>query len=114
MGWRLRAREWWALKGGKGALPSGVLGEVGKWTHLALVCDRGQAQLWVDGRLAKSFGDCGFTPSSGQFTVGGGPKDVLDVPNGFDGQIDEVRLSEFQGPFDPKMLLFQPSQEGRK
>ena len=31
---------------------SGVPCEVGKWTHLALVCQRGRSQLWVNGRPA--------------------------------------------------------------
>ena len=47
-------------------------------------------------------------PSSGSFTIGGAAAGDCRVETmTLDGQIDEVRLSEFRGPFDPKMLLFQ-------
>ena len=81
----------------------GVACEPGKWTHLALVCERKKVQFWVNGRpdgpsrhLAVSFPD-------GPFAIGGYPGGPL---NSFDGQIDDVRLSEFRGPFSPEMLLF--------
>ncbi len=81
----------------------GVACEPDKWTHLALVCERKKVQFWVNGRpdgpsrnLAVSFPD-------GPFAVGGYPDGPL---SSFDGQIDDVRLSEFRAPFSPEMLLF--------
>ena len=80
--------------------------EAGKWTHLALVCEQGKVQFWLNGRLVHEAGKLTPIASSGHFMIGGVP-DSITIPHAFNGQIDEVRLSEFQGPFDPKMLLFQ-------
>jgi len=77
---------------------------------VALVRDRGDLQFWLNGRLAKDLGGT-LVPRlpGGPFTIGGVPEDVRPDPKDahtFDGQIDEVRLSEFRGPFRPEMLLW--------
>ena len=99
----------------------------GKWTHLALVCERGCLRLLVNGRpdmLQKSQQlslDKKIIPArseykttidalpiypDGPFSIGGD----LEKPNGFfAGDIDEVRLSEFIAPFRPEMLLPTPA-----
>ena len=104
--------QWYCLRGGTADswVASGVQCEIAKWVHLALVHDQGNLQLWVNGRLAKEFGNqSDVVRPSGAFTIGGMPKEIGDTPNAFDGQIDEVRLSGFHGPFNPKMLLFPQS-----
>ena len=92
--------------------PLGVPCEPGKWVHVALVRDRGSLQFWMNGRLAKDLGDVRGAQDA--------PWPVLDRRRAgkrrrkaysFDGQIDEVRLSEFGGPFMPEMLLWP---EGRQ
>ena len=113
----LNGREWWLLGPiGVPTCESGSLCELGKWTHVALVCERGKLQLWVNGRLAREFGNTSAPVSpNGSFAIGGAPKN-LDPSHyfSFDGQIDEVRLSRFQGTFNPKMLLFHESSERGK
>ena len=96
----------------QGALSYGQTGvscEPGKWTHVALVCEKRDVQFWVNGRLAKDFGN-DFPPMlpTGAFSIGGAPGTVASDAYSFDGQIDEVRLSEFRGPFRPEMLLLTP------
>jgi hypothetical protein len=93
-----------------GWMDSGIDCELGKWTHLALVCQYRTLQFWINGRLAKDFGETATVRApSGAFTIGGAPETIGNVPNGFNGEIDEVRLSKFRAPFDPSMLLFRQS-----
>jgi hypothetical protein len=84
-------------------IDSGVACEVGKWTHLALVCERGKSQLWINGMPVGNVIDALPIMPDGRFTIGGNVGD----PHGFDGEIDEVRLSTFIGPFRPEMLLLR-------
>jgi len=96
----------------------GIPYTVGEWVHVALVRDRGSLQLWLNGRLAKDLGGT-LVPRqpSGPFAIGGQPESVVPDPkdaHSFDGEIDEVRLSEFGGAFTPDMLLFQEPAERRK
>ena len=90
----------------------GIPYSVGRWVHVALVRDNCRLQLWLDGRLAKDLGET-LVPllPGGPFLIGGAPEEVVPDPKNaytFDGQIDEVRLSEFRGPFQPEMLLLHP------
>jgi hypothetical protein len=84
-------------------IDSGVACEIGKWTHLALVCERGKSQLWINGMPVGKAIDALPNMPDGRFTIGGNVGD----PHGFDGEIDEVRLSTFIGPFRPEMLLLR-------
>jgi hypothetical protein len=106
----------WALPcgGPVGWKVSQIACELGKWTHVALVCERGKLQIWINGRLAKDFGVQAMPMPSGAFSIGGAPESVAKIPNGFDGQIDEIRLSKFRPPFDPRMLLFRQSSKDTK
>ena len=105
-------REWYCfLGGGFGWMSTGVRCELGKWTHLAFVCERGNLQFWVNGRLVKFWGDSHvLIPSRGPLTIGGAPEHIgSKSQRPFIGQIDEVRLSEFRGSFNPNMLLVPPA-----
>lgn len=82
---------------------SGVACEIGKWTHLALVCERGRAQLWINGRPVGNVVEAIPNMPDGPFTIGG---EIGYPKRAFDGEIDEVRLSTFIAPFRPEMLLF--------
>ena len=82
----------------------GIPCEVGKWTHLALVCERGKTQFWVDGRAVGKPHDGIPNIPDGSFAIGGTPN---NPPQSFNGQIDEVRLSTFLAPFQPEMLLWK-------
>jgi hypothetical protein len=100
-------RRWQFMFGGVCFGDSGIPCEVGKWTHLALVCERGRSQLWVNGRPAGQVVNVLPNVPTGPFTIGGIP--VSQNPTQcLDGQIDEVRLSEFLAPFRPEMLLLPP------
>ena len=79
--------------------------EIGKWTHVAFVCEQRKAQLWIDGRpVGNRFNVEGyfFTPDPA-FMIGGNHNQ--QQTEYFDGQIDEVRLARFAGRFKPTMLL---------
>jgi hypothetical protein len=89
---------------------SGVACDIGKWTHLALVCERGKAQLWINGRPVGRVLDAIPNMPDGPFTIGGDvsyPKRVLN------GEIDEVRLSTFVAPFRPEMLLLRKAEPSK-
>ena len=111
----VRDGTWQFLLGNVNGGDSGISCQTGKWVHLALVYQQGHPQFWANGQRAKLRLGGIRKPvpvaSNGSFTIGGTPENAAAS---FDGQIDEVRLSEFQGPFDAKMLLFQQSSERRK
>ena len=68
--------NWFCLIGvGDGWWDSGVACQLDKWVHLALVRNHGKLQFWMDGRLAKDFGDR-VVPiaAGGQMTIGGAQK----------------------------------------
>lgn len=86
---------------------SGVKCESGEWTHLALVCDRGYSQLWINGRrVGRTVRALPNVPSH-LFMIGGNLLQVEHQLEYFDGRIDEVRLSTFISPFKPEMLLLR-------
>jgi hypothetical protein len=87
-----------------GMRDSGVSCEADRWTHLALVCESGKAQIWVNGQPAGQIFEGVSNIPIGSFAIGGNPHVNSEPP--FDGQIDEVRISVFQGRFQPDMLLF--------
>jgi hypothetical protein len=94
--------QWGGLFGGVAFLGFGVPVELDQWTHLALVRDGGVAQLYVDGQLVPgSFSNTPNVPS-GAFMIGG---NAVSGGENFLGQIDDVRLSLFTGPFDPATML---------
>jgi hypothetical protein len=89
--------------------------EIDQWTHVALVRERGELQFWVNGRLAKSLGNMPIPKQpGGPFMIGGVPESIDAQAYSLNGQVDEVRLSEFRGQFQPKMLLFEPLPNHRK
>jgi hypothetical protein len=88
-------------------IDSGVACEIGKWTHLALVCERGKSQLWINGMPAGEVIDKLPIMPDGRFTIGGRPENPQCV---FNGEIDEVRLSTFIAPFRPEMLLLRKTE----
>jgi hypothetical protein len=94
--------RWFGTLHGVSFIDSGVACEIGKWTHLALVCERGKVQLWVNGRPQGSVVDVIPNMPDGPFSIGG---EVGYPETGFNGEIDEVRLSTFIAPFRPEMLL---------
>jgi hypothetical protein len=105
--------RWRYLMGGVHWADPGVTCEPGRWTHVATVCERGRAQLWINGRPTGAAGKADdIRPSSGLFTIGGHPYASPAASGSFKGQIDEVRLSELRGPFDPTMLLFPATNDG--
>lgn len=77
------------------------------WTHLAATysASNGVLSIFVDGELAGTRGDCfdlpfmgsgEGVPLAGELTIGGGsldPADGTTVLGGFEGSIDDVRLS---------------------
>jgi hypothetical protein len=95
--------RWFGALHGVSFVDSGVACEIGKWTHLALVCERGKVQLWVNGQPRGSVVDVIPNMPDGPFSIGGS---VGYPEEAFYGEIDEVRLSTFIAPFRPKMLLF--------
>ena len=76
--------------------PSGLGGRVGK------------ARLWVNGLPVGPIFEGPANIPIGSFAIGGNPHVNSEPP--FNGQIDEVRLSVFHGPFQPKMLLLPDQQ----
>jgi hypothetical protein len=92
-----------------GVLPRALVASIEprKWIHVAIVSEEGKLQLWLNGQLASQRSDASPNLGSGALAIGGAPEDI--VASGvrpFDGQIDEVRLSQLRGPFDRRMLLF--------
>ncbi len=70
--------------------------EPGKWTHLVLVREHGQTQLYVDGRVV-----------GGPWLESPKPPDkLLSIGQGnlIEGQIDEVRLFDLRDGFRPEWL----------
>jgi hypothetical protein len=106
----VRDGRWHGVLEDVGYTDSGLACESGKWTHLALVCERGKAQLWVNGRQAGNVLDAIPNVPDGPFTIGGY---IGDPERAFDGEIDEVRLSTFMAPFRPEMLLFRTADPPR-
>lgn len=89
---------------------SGVACELGKWTHLALVCERGSARLWVNGRAAgKAINAIPKVPD-GPFGIGALYQRGQCA---FSGEIDEVRLSTFIAPFQREMLLLRKTERSQ-
>ena len=95
--------RWACLLGQVGILKGVKRCHPGKWTHLALVCERGRVQLWVNGRPDGRPIDSTLNLPNGPFSIGGS---VENPESSLPGDIDEVRLSEFRAPFRPEMLLF--------
>lgn len=93
---------WQSVYEGGPICDSGVACEFGKWTHLALVCERGRSQLWVNGQARGRAIDAIPSVPDGPFAIGGSYR---HTDRAFYGEIDEVRLSTFIGPFQPSMLL---------
>lgn len=105
--------HWKFIFGMVGFFDSGVSCELGKWTHLALVCDREKAQLWVNGRPAGKPTALRVRIPDASFSIG--CDHTTNPPFAFRGEIDEVRLSKLLGPFQPAMLLFKsPPSTGEK
>jgi hypothetical protein len=96
--------RWHFVLEGAAVCDSGVACELNKWTHLALVCERGVSQLWVNGISVGIKSEILPNVPEGPFEIGG---DLRQPERVFDGEIDEVRLSTFVGPFEPSMLLHQ-------
>ena len=71
----------------------------------AFVREMGQTKLYVDGVAFGPTLTSGLNTPNGWFMVGGNPGNAVEA---FDGQLDEIRLSRFTGPFDPSMLLREP------
>jgi hypothetical protein len=99
-------RKWQYLLGDVSRVDSGIPCEMGRWTHLALVCEAGKSQLWVNGRPAGQPFAAVIKEPSRSFVIGGYREEGQSHSHPFDGQIDEVRLFEFRGLFLPEMLLF--------
>ncbi len=98
--------KWKFIFGGIKIVDSGVSVELGKWTHVALVCQWGRAQLWVNGRPAgELFNRWRPYPPEGPFLIGY-EQSQAQVQSAVDGEIDEVRLSALLRRFRPEMLLF--------
>jgi hypothetical protein len=106
-GYGLVARDgrWQYLFGGIVQGDVGVPCELGKWTHLALVCEQGKMRMWINGRPVGAPHDGFPNAPNGTLAIGG---DYFNPPLAFNGAIDEVRLSKFQPPFSPTMLLCAP------
>jgi hypothetical protein len=93
---------WHIVLGGIVDKDSGIRCQRNQWTHVALVCERGVLQFWLNGRPEGTpFIGVPKVPE-GPFAIGG---DHTNPPLSISGLIDEVRLSSFLAPFDPKMLL---------
>ena len=70
--------------------------QLDRWTHLALVHERTQAFLYVDGKLA---GNARFEqpkPADNELSFGS---------SAFKGDLDEVRIWELRGSFHPELLV---------
>ncbi len=98
---------WQFLLGGIHWFDSGVRCAIGQWTHLALVCDHGTMQIWVDGRPAGE--PTTWTPHVPDRSFSIGCDHTTNPHFSFNGEIDEVRLSQLTGPFKPEMLLLAPT-----
>jgi hypothetical protein len=96
--------RWTGVFGGVGWIDSGVACEIDQWTHLALVCERGKARLWMNGQPVGRGLDAVPNMPDGPFTIGG---QIGHPECTFNGEIDEVRLSTFVAPFRPEMTLFR-------
>ncbi len=84
-----------------GVVLDGVVPVTTNWTHLALVRDGGTNRFYVNGQLIQSSAGGPNVPA-GRFMVGGNP---LVPTEGFDGEIDEVRVFTFApGAFTPADL----------
>jgi hypothetical protein len=111
--------KWLFLLGGKTYGNSGATCEPGRWTHIALVCEGGKSQLWANGQPVGVPYSSGVNVPSRCFAIGGYREEGKTASHSLDGEVDEVRLFEFQAPFKPEMLLFQAprnesSQTGKK
>ena len=79
--------------------------DIGTWTHVAVVNDGGTAKLYRNGTEIVSAGVGALAPSPG-VTIGAlftnGVAGSGAFARGLDGQVDEVRIFEFEaGQFDP-------------
>jgi hypothetical protein len=102
--------RWFGALHGISFLDSGVACEIGRWTHLALVCERGRVQLWINGQPQGSVVDVIPNMPDGLFVIGG---EIGYPETGSNGEIDEVRLSTFIGPFRPEMLLLRKTDRSQ-
>ena len=84
-------------------MDSGVRCELGKWTHVALVCERESLQLWVNGRPAGE--PLRHRPNTPTTSFSIGCDQTTNRQFSLQGEIDEVRLSRLLGPFRAGMLL---------
>jgi hypothetical protein len=94
-----------------GMCKSGVACELDKWTHVAVVCERGRSQLWVNGKAVGEAIDAIPNAPDGPFGIGAlYPRRLC----AFNGDIDEVRLSTFVAPFRPAMLLLSKAEQPQR
>jgi hypothetical protein len=103
--------RWQGMLGGIRFVDSGVDCRPGQWVHLALVCQRGTTQMWIDGRPVGEPSRGWPVVPDGMFLVGGNPENPMDA---FDGAVDEVRLSAFVGQMQPKTLLFHQAEHSQE
>jgi hypothetical protein len=100
--------RWQGMFGGIGYTDSGVACQPGKWVHLAFVCQRGKTRMWVDGQPVGEPGRGWPVVPGGAFNLGG---DHTNPSVGFNGDIDEVRVTAFAGSFRKEMLLCNSGAE---
>jgi hypothetical protein len=83
----------------------------GAWTHVAVVCNDGNLQLYVDGNL-EGESEVGLLPPRGGITVGAGYYNGVAArryARGMDGKVAEARIFMFDaGQFDPQADLLFP------
>jgi len=93
-----------AIFGGKAYVGAGDI-TVGQWTHLAFVCTATNTVFYVNG--APSGSPVAQLPSGSGTTITIAAPDSNPSTNGFQGNIDEVRVFAFaDGEFVPTDLLF--------
>lgn len=97
------------LLGGVTASLSGVSLTAGQWTEIAFTWENGLLTLYQDGVAVKVFDDSApasqFISSAGQLTIGGAWTGTSGYTNPFTGKIDEVRLFQWTGTFNPATML---------
>ena len=79
------------------------------WTHLAMTCDGEHVVLYRDGEpVGAADVPGGIKPAQGPLFIGAAPSVRSDARDYFDGDIDDVRLSEgvrYNGSFTPAHTL---------
>lgn len=94
--------SWKVLFGGVALLKFGAPVKADRWTDLAVACFRGRVRLFVDGQPIGEPALVLPRSPNAMLTIGGHLVDVN--PQFFQGDIDEIRLSVFEGPFHADML----------